>query len=473
MARKRALKKTKESLPRTPEKKAELLQKIASSPRTRNVLVAKGSIRTPDEEKEVSALKAMAADISEGVEHMRKTGSKDNRAAYTSFKSVASGENVAKGRAKKSLSKLVNVNAKRMKGALGEHSKIFTGERKSWLYTERKTRGDAISEDLKQLIFHYWTHDARRPTGDKKDIMRQRVDRKEYVEHAKHVLEKSQTEAFIDFKTEYPDVQIKQRKFEALKPFFEKAAKEKDRRSCLCRKHVEIQIVFKDCIKFHKSALQNSVRFVLVTGTVTEAVNVTLCPKLQGSPYHNLKCLERQCPVCGVSKSAFLPEELLKDGPATKWRRYNYIGTGKFLSNGQEKKKIALITKETHPMNCFHIFQVFLKIIHTTVSWLSGSLNRWTIFWSICLLMKPHVYMISQRATVVDNRMKFSPNTLMLRRFLFIFLSCIAMQSTLLMEGKAQKMNLSSLRNISLLFLMILHRIMTLCTKPRNLLTST
>lgn len=46
--------------------------------------------------------------------------------------------------------------------------------------------------------------------------MRQRVDRKEYVEHAEHVMEKSQTEAFIDSKTEYPDVQIEQRKFEAL-----------------------------------------------------------------------------------------------------------------------------------------------------------------------------------------------------------------------------------------------------------------
>ena len=102
--------------------------------------------------REVNALKAMAADISEGVVHMKKRGSKDNRAAYTAFKSVAFGENVAKSRAKKSLSKLVNVNAKRMKEALGKRSKILTGERKSWLYTERKTRGDAISEDIKQLL---------------------------------------------------------------------------------------------------------------------------------------------------------------------------------------------------------------------------------------------------------------------------------------------------------------------------------
>ena len=94
--------------------------------------------------------------------------------------------------------------------------------------------------------------------------MRQRLGKKEYVKHAKHVLEKSQTEAFIDFWTEYPDVQIKQRKFEALKPFFVKSAKEKDRRSCLCRNHVEIQVVSKDCMKFHKSAMRNTVAPVVV-----------------------------------------------------------------------------------------------------------------------------------------------------------------------------------------------------------------
>jgi len=40
---------------------------------------------------------------------MKKSSSKDNRAAYTAFKSVAFGKNIAKSRAKKSLSKLVNV----------------------------------------------------------------------------------------------------------------------------------------------------------------------------------------------------------------------------------------------------------------------------------------------------------------------------------------------------------------------------
>jgi len=61
-----------------------------------------------------------------------------------------------------------------------------------------------------------------------------------------------------------------------------------------------------------------------------------------------------------------IPKEQSKDGPTTKWRRYEYIGTRK--CNGQEKKKTALVTNETHPMICFLIFQDLSKITLITVT---------------------------------------------------------------------------------------------------------
>lgn len=56
--------------------------------------------------------------------------------------------------------------------------------------------------------------------------------------------------------------------------FFVQSAREKDRRSYLCRKHVETQIVFEDCMKFRKAV-----------------------------------CLIRECSDCGVNKLELLPEE--------------------------------------------------------------------------------------------------------------------------------------------------------------------
>ena len=364
MAKKRALARTLQALPETPEKKAELLDKIASSPRTRRILVKKGLVKTPEEEKEMTALRALAADISEGVEHVKKSGSNANRAAYSAFKTLAFGKNVSQSRAKRSLSKLVHLDRRCVSQAIQDRSKILAGEKKSWLYTERKTRGDAISEDVKQLAFNFWTHEASRPTGDRKDIVRQRTGKKQYVEHVKHVLEKTQTEAYLEFKALNPEVKLKQRKFEALKPFFVRAAKERDRRSCLCRKHVEIQIVFKDCMKFRKAAVKKNGNpdSVQIPTTLTEAVNLTLCQKPEGSEYHKIKCLNRDCNLCGVQKFQMLPEELSDEtDEVVIWRHYAYVGTGKFLSNGQEKKKIALITKQTPPRHLFNYFLDLLK----------------------------------------------------------------------------------------------------------------
>ena len=173
---------------------------------------------------------------------------------------------------------MVNLGRKSVGKAVKERQKILSGEKKSWLYLERRTRGDAISQEDKQLVLNYWTYEASRPTGDKKRYSKEKNRKKKYIEHAKHVLEKTQTEAFLEFQAIHPDVKIKQRKFESLKPFFIRAAKERDRRSCLCRKHVEAQIVFKDCMKFRKNVSRKNERNdVPIPSSLTEVVELTLC----------------------------------------------------------------------------------------------------------------------------------------------------------------------------------------------------
>ena len=119
----------------------------------------------------------------------------------------------------------------------------------------------------------------------------------------------------------------------------------------MCRKHVETQIVFSACVKFRKEAMKNSAEGGLkiqVPVTLSEAVDSTLCPKPEGASFHNIKCLQRECAQCGVDLFTLLPEESADEG-SVRWSWYDYIPTGKFLANGQEKKKIALIQKETPP----------------------------------------------------------------------------------------------------------------------------
>ena len=94
MAKTQALKKTVEALPKTSEKKAELLEAISSSPQTTKILEKQGVKKTQEEMKETVALWATTADISEGVGHV-KGGSNDSRAACSAFKKLAFGQNVA------------------------------------------------------------------------------------------------------------------------------------------------------------------------------------------------------------------------------------------------------------------------------------------------------------------------------------------------------------------------------------------
>ena len=352
----------KKTLPSSPKKKATIVATLAKSPRTRKILAKSGLLKTPEEQKELSTLRVLASDISEGCNELKRSGSNEKRAALRACTSLAFGENIKKTRAVKSLGKLVKLNERSISKAIRNRESILKGDTASWLYTKRKVRQDAISEEDTKIIFNYWANTASRPTGDKKDIVKKRIRKQQYAYHAKHVLEKTQTEAFLEFQQLHPDVKVKQRKFESLKSFFVKQARERDRRSCLCRKHVETKIVFDACMKFRQGIVKEtdfSHDQYPVLKTVTEASEKTLCPRREDKLFHNIECLERKWDSCSVDDLTLLPDESTTEG-SVHWSRYEYVPTGKFLSNGQEKRKIALVRKNTPPSELFKYFKELL-----------------------------------------------------------------------------------------------------------------
>lgn len=111
-------------------------------------------------------------------------------------------------------------------------------------------------------------------------------------------------------------------------------------------------------MKFRKAVLKkrsDALDDVVVYTSTEETANSTMCPKPDNSEYHSLNCLQRNCDKCGVKKLKLLPEESSEDGQVT-WRRYEYVPTGKFFPNGQEKKKITLVNKVTPPAQLFEYF---------------------------------------------------------------------------------------------------------------------
>lgn len=294
MAKKRQLDKVKEVLPSTPGKKAEIVVSLGSSPRTRKILCKKGMLRTPEEEKEVLALKAMAEDLKEGIGQVKKDNSKTGRAAFGAMKSLTFGRNVKKRRAQKRLAKTLALDRRSVKAGINKREQLLKGEEINWLTTKRQVRKDALSEDVKERVYNFWTFSASRPTGGKKDKCRKRVGKKVWTEHAKHVLQKTQTEAYLDFKQNNPEIKISQRCFEQLKPYFVKPARERDRLTCMCRQHVELKIVFDACMRYRKSILADSeIHEVNVYSHLGDLVKESLCPLDDESRYNRMECIQR------------------------------------------------------------------------------------------------------------------------------------------------------------------------------------
>lgn len=173
------------------------------------------------------------------------------------------------------------------------------------------------------------------------DIKREKLCPNIYVSHMAQVVEKTQTDAYIDFVAKYPHIKIGQRTSDKLKPFFVRAASEKDRNTCCCRYHIESNFLFKSCIKFRKSKNQSETSVVEsypVYENLGEIIDVTLCPKVNGS--YKKRCLDRKCTECEVQKLKFSI-----DCFDVEWQKYEYVNENP--KGTATKRRLTLVKKET------------------------------------------------------------------------------------------------------------------------------
>ena len=92
------------------------------------------------------------------------------------------------------------------------------------------------------------------------------------------MLEKTQTEAYLEIKAKHPEVKKGQRSFERCKPFFVGAARSQDKITCCCWLHVEIRTVFQSCMEFRRSVIVKR-----------------MYAKAESNSYHCKECVNREC----------------------------------------------------------------------------------------------------------------------------------------------------------------------------------
>lgn len=81
------------------------------------------------------------------------------------------------------------------------------------------------------------------------------------------------------------------------------------------------------------------------------------------------------CEECGSSGRS-LKRCVQSGAGTTKWKRLDYVLTGKVTASGEPQKEIALVQKETCPKE---LFQYFIKLLedYPTCSWLLAEIAAW------------------------------------------------------------------------------------------------
>ena len=299
----------------------------------------------------------IVSNVKHMVSNLKKRRSDDARAALNILTSSISGENLQETRSKCRSAKSLGLRSYRVSGGFLKQNVYLRSEKACFTATTRKVRSDKISDSTKHLIYDWWVSSvSSRPTGNKADIKRLRTGYKTYTSHPIHIMEKSQSEIYEEFKTAHSDIKVSQRYFERLRPFFVQPLRPKDRNTCCCRKHVEARLLYRKCMEFNR----RTGRTQLLYDHLSDAVNTTLCPKPDGSQYHKIECIRRTCAECGVDKSPLFIEPLPDNVESVSWDRYEYVRVT--VKGNCEKKKLMLVQKKTSPSE---MFEYFKDVLHT------------------------------------------------------------------------------------------------------------
>lgn len=362
MAKKRSVDRVKAELPTTPEKRAAVIKSLVESPTTNKLLVEAGVVLSEQQKVDLNLFDAFMTDATSVIE-IEKTKRNDNsRKGLSMGISMLCGETVKSNGLTSAASSALGINRRRLAISIQKRATALSNRESAWVYTQRKTRCDALTEEQRRLAFDFWSAPGvSRPTGNKNDVKRKRLGPNDYVEHEKHILEKTQSEVFHDFKAKFPDVQMKQRAFEMCKPYFVVPARPQDRNSCCCRQHVELRSLFKSCMDFRRRIISKNAErrgLFIVYESLNSLVDDTLCESNAENrdEFKSPDCLHRSCPNCGTGNLRLMPEEKIfsHELGTVKWEKFEYIDLG-------EKRKLKLVQKETSPAEMFAHFLALLE----------------------------------------------------------------------------------------------------------------
>ena len=315
-----------------------------STPRTKEKLEAAGLIVQPDANKILCNLQEKFAAVS------NKRDNVTNAARKAILQSV-SGQNLT-GRG---ISRMLGVRRSLANAAI---SSRMANTMQFQISLRQAPRSSRISDEIRKSVieFYYRPEISRELPGknDQVTVVNPNDGTKERV--SKKILEVSLTEAYNEYKKEFPLNKIGHSMFEKLRPRDVTFAKLHHRQVCCCIYHVNIELLLK---KLNQLSINNGGKSIYIT--THQMVDSTLCGK-------NIDCITRQCTNCGTEifsdslpklkcrRSCELPDCI---NCAITWETYEYVDY--IDKKNQKKKKLGLVTKTETVNNFIESIKVKLK----------------------------------------------------------------------------------------------------------------
>ncbi|KAJ8305086.1 hypothetical protein KUTeg_017364 [Tegillarca granosa] len=320
MEKSRSIYKLRKSLPQTPKRRSAVLQAYLEykSPTAKTV--------RQNMFHETPNLKPVIDDLKSVINSLKMKRSNDARAAVNVICASVNGNSVQNSKSQKKKARILGLPIRRLSGGKAIRTRFLSSAKSSWTHTDKKTRSDSLSEQDKKLAYNFWLlPDNSRPTCNKRDVKRVHIGPKCYSSHMVSVLEKLQTDVYLEFKKAHSEIKMCQRTFERCKPFYVQPVRPRDRHTCLCRYHVEAKSVFKSCMNFRKRISENGQNEFPVYDHIDDLIKETICDHSDGNVH--MDCLNRNCISCGVEFLKLQPEEndISDDAPKVQWNKYEYV----------------------------------------------------------------------------------------------------------------------------------------------------
>lgn len=139
MAKKRAKDKVTPTLPKSPRKKAEVVQTLAQSPNTRGILEKRGFLRTSSDKQDTEAMRSVVADLADGLARVKAVKSSDQRGAYGVARSLAFGSAVKKNRQQSRVAKLVGIKRQQVSNGIAQRERVLKGDEACWIMAKKES----------------------------------------------------------------------------------------------------------------------------------------------------------------------------------------------------------------------------------------------------------------------------------------------------------------------------------------------